>query len=146
MERHRVFAFVGFWCLLLAGSAALCSSQSLLTELKLEHDPGKRSDLALDYADEALTNAKALYAKGEVHKGDALLDQVTAALQECATSLNTAHKAKYYKKAEMKVATLQRRMQGLLEDLSIQERGWAEYTSRKIEEIHDKLLDGVMRK
>jgi hypothetical protein len=146
MEKHRVFAGVGFWCLLLAGSAAISPGQSFLTELKSEHDPGKRSELALDYADEALTNAKALYAKGEVHQGDALLDQMTAALQECATSLGTVHKAKYYKKAEMKVANIQRRMQGLLEDLSLQERGWAEYTSRKIEEIHDKLLDGVMRK
>jgi hypothetical protein len=146
MEKHRVFAGVGFWFLLLAGSVTLCPGQSFLTDLKSEHDPGKRSELALDYADEALTSAKAQYAKGEIHQGDALLDQMTAALQECANSLGTAHKAKYYKKAEMKVAYLQRRMQALLDDLSIQERGWAEYTNRKIDEIHDKLLDGVMRK
>jgi hypothetical protein len=30
--------------------------------------------------------------------------------------------------------------------MSIQERGWAEFTSRKLDEIHDKLLNGVMRK
>ncbi len=117
-----------------------------MIELKSEHDPGKRAELALDFADEAFASAKAQYAKGEVHKGDALLDQMTAALQECASSLDSAHKAKYYKRAEMKVAYLQRRMQGLLDDLSAEERGWAEFTNRKIEEIHDKLLDGVMRK
>lgn len=146
MEKHRVFASVGCWCLLLAGSMGMSAGQSFLTELKSEHDPGKRSELALDFADEAFASARAQYAKGEVHRGDALLDQMTAALQECASSLDSAHKAKYYKKAEMKVAYLQRRMQGLLDDLGAEERGWAEFTNRKIEQIHDKLLDGVMRK
>jgi rhodanese-related sulfurtransferase len=150
MEMHRVFASVGCWCLLFAGSigpwTVLCSGQSFLSELKSEHDPGKRSELALDFADEAFANAKVEYAKGAVHQGDALLDQMTAALQECASSLDSAHKAKYFKRAEMKVAYLQRRMQGLVDDLSAGERGWAEVTNRKLDEIHDKLLNGVMRK
>lgn len=146
MKKHRVFASVGCWCLLWAGSIGLCPGQDFLNELKSEHDPGRRSELALDFADEAFASARGLYAKGDVHQGDALLDQVVAALQACASSLDSAHKAKYYKKAEMKVAYLQRRMQGLLDDLNAEERGWAEITSRKIEGIHDKLLDGVMRK
>jgi hypothetical protein len=37
-------------------------------------------------------------------------------------------------------------MQGLVDELSIQERGWAEYTNRKLDELHEKMLDGVMRK
>jgi hypothetical protein len=37
-------------------------------------------------------------------------------------------------------------MKGLVDDLSIQQRGWAEYTERKLDDIHDKLLEGVMRK
>jgi hypothetical protein len=146
MERHRVFASVTGWCLLLAGTVCLCPGQGFLAELKSEHDPGKRSELALDLADEAFSNARVLYAKGDIHQGDALLDQMTVALQECASSVDTLHKAKYYKKAEMKVAYLQRRLQGLLNDLSVEERGWAEFTNRKIDEIHDKLLEGVMRK
>lgn len=146
MELHRVFASFGCWCLLLAGSAGLCPGQSFLSELKSEHDPGKRSELALDFADEAFASARAQYARGEVHKGDALLDEMTTALQECASSLDSAHKAKYYKRAEMKVAYLQRRMQGLLDDLDVGQRGWAEFTNRKLDQIHDKLLDGVMRK
>lgn len=146
MSRRRVFTSLGCWCLLLAGSLGLCPGQGLLNELKSEHDPGKRSELAMDFADEAFASAKTLYAKGEVHQADALLDQMMAALQECSTSLDSAHKAKYYKKAEMKLSYLQRRMQGLLDDLSAEERGWAEITNKKLDEIHDKLLDGVMRK
>jgi hypothetical protein len=121
-------------------------AQSFTNELKAEHDPAKRSELALSFADEAFDNARAFYDKGEIEKGDSQLEYMTNALNECVNSLETAHKAKFYKKAELKVAFLQRRMQGLLDDISLQRRGWAEFTQRKLDEIHDKLLEGVMRK
>ena len=76
----------------------------------------------------------------------AQLEEMINALNECVSSLDAAHKAKFYKKPEMKVAYLQRRMSGLLDDLGIQVRGWAEYTQRKLDEVHDKLLNGAMRK
>lgn len=132
--------------LLFVVGAALVPGQSLLIELKAEHDPAKRSELALNLADTAFDNARDFYEKGEITKGDAQLEDMTNALNECVVSLAVTRKAKFYKKAELKVAYLQRRMQGLLDDIEIQRRGWAEYTERKLDEIHDKLLDGVMRK
>jgi site-specific recombinase len=130
--------------LLLVGCGA--SAQSLLADLTLEHDPLRRSDKALVFADTAFDNARAFYTSGEIEKGDAELDDMTKALNQCVASLEAAHKAKFYKKAELKVAYLQRRMQGLMDDIELQKRGWAEYTERKLEEIHEKLLDGVMKK
>jgi hypothetical protein len=127
-------------------SVAMSQAQSFIDELKAEHDPGRRSELALAFADTAFDSARDFYSKGEVHKGDAQLEDMMNALNECAMSLETAHKAKFYKKAELRVAYLQRRMKGLLDDIELQQRGWAEYTERKLDEIHDKLLDGVMRK
>jgi polyhydroxyalkanoate synthesis regulator phasin len=132
--------------LVLAACGTGLLAQAGLAELKAEHDPGRRSEKALVFADQAFENAKEMYSKGQVHKGDEDLDQMTAALKECMDSLDEAHKAKFYKKAELRVAFLQRRMQGLLDDLSIQERGWAEYTNRKLDELHEKMLEGVMRK
>ncbi|MBV8551700.1 MAG: hypothetical protein JOY54_10390 [Acidobacteriaceae bacterium] len=126
--------------------ACIVSAQSLVAELKMEPNPQKRSDKALLLADEAFDNARDFYHNGEVDKGDAQLENMTNALKTCVESLNEAHKGRLYKKAEMNVATLQRRLQGLLDDLSVQKRGWAEYTSRKLDEIHDKLLAGVMSK
>jgi hypothetical protein len=121
--------------------------QSLVEELRMVHDPGRRSEKALMLADEAFDDARGFYDKGEIKKGDAQLDNMTAALRECAESLATLHHGGgHYKKAELRVATLQRRLQGLLEDIGAQDRGWAEYTVRKIDEIHDQLLAGVMRK
>jgi hypothetical protein len=127
-------------------SVTMLQAQSFIDELKAEHDPGRRSELALSFADIAFDTARDFYSKGEVHKGDAQLEDMMNALNECEVSLQTAHKAKFYKKAELRVAYLQRRMQGLLDDIELQQRGWAEYTQRKLDEIHDKLLDGVMRK
>ena len=132
--------------LLAITSAALLQAQSFVDELKAEHDPGRRSELALTLADSAFDTARDFYTKGEVHKGDAQLEDMTSALNQCVTSLEEAHKAKFYKKAELRVAYLQRRMKGLLDEIEMQQRGWAEYTERKLDEIHDKLLDGVMRK
>ena len=125
---------------------ACVGAQSLVSEIKAEHDPAKRSEKALSIADMAFDSARENYGKGDIHKGDAELENMMTALDECLSSLDAARKAKYYKKAEMNVAALQRRLDGLLDDISLQQRGWAEYTRRKLDELHDKLLEGVMRK
>ena len=132
--------------LLAAAFTVSASAQSFLAELRSEHDPGKRAEMALSFADESFDTAKTNYQKGDIHQGDVALENMTSALNACVESVAAANKAKFYKKAEMKVATLQRRLSGLMDDLNLTERGWAEQTARRVEEIHSKLLDGVMRK
>ena len=132
--------------LLVLAFAGAVPGQSFLAELKLQHDPAKRSEMALGFADELFDNAQSSYGKGQISKGDADLESMTKALNACLDSLAAANKSRSYKKAEMKVAYLQRRLSDLVNNMGIQERGWAEYTSRKLDEIHDKLLNGVMRK
>jgi site-specific recombinase len=122
------------------------SAQSSLADLKAEHDPARRSEKALQVAESAFDSAREFYEKGEIQKGDAQLEVMTNALNECVASLDLVHKAKFYKKAEMRVATLMRRMVSLVDDIEVQKRGWAEYTQKRLEGIHDKLLEGVMRK
>ena len=51
----------------------VANAQSLLSEIRAEHDPAKRSEKALNLADTAFDNARENYNKGEVHKGDAEL-------------------------------------------------------------------------
>ena len=140
-------------CLTLALAAAFVialapysQSQALPADIRAEHDPAKRSELALNYADDAFDSARDFYSKGAIEKGDEQLENMTNALNACLSSLEQAHKAKFYKKAEMKVAFLQRRMSGLLDEVDVQRRGWIEYTDRKLEEIHEKMLNGAMRK
>lgn len=141
--RGTVPAVLGLFVLL----GTSLSGQSLVEELRMERDPGRRSDKALVLAAQAFDDARGFYDKGEIHKGDAQLDDMTVALHECVESLGTLHHAAtHYRKAELRVAALQRRLRGLLDDLTVQDRGWAEYTARKLDEIHDQLLAGVMKK
>ena len=132
--------------LLAAAFAVSASAQTFLAELKSERDPAKRAEMALSFADESFDSAKSNYHKGDIHQGDVALENMTSALNACAESVAAANNTKFYKKAEMKVAMLQRRLSGLMDDLSVTERGWAEQTARRVEEIHSKLLDGVMRR
>jgi hypothetical protein len=131
------------WTLIL-GFASCASAQSFMAELTTEHDPGRRSQKALLLADSAFDDAREYYRKGDVSKGDASLDNMTQALTACVESLQQARKPKFYKKAELNVALLQRRMTTLLQDIDVQERGWAEQTNRMLDKIHERLLAGVM--
>lgn len=115
-------------------------------DFKDERDPAKRSEKCLEAAETAFDSARSAYAKDDVHSGDADLDEMMAALHTCVSTLETVHKSRLYKRAEMRVSSLQRRLQNLLDDISVTQRGWAEQTGRKLEEIHDKLLEGAMKK
>lgn len=132
--------------LAILGFAWSLGAQSFVSELNAVHNPGKRSEKALKLADEAFDTARSFYGKGQIEKGDAALDEMTQALTTCLKSAETANKAKYFKKAEMNVAQLQRRMKWLINDMDIRNRGWAVITSKKIDRIHNQLLAGVMRK
>jgi hypothetical protein len=132
-----VFA-VSYFCLLLAFAGQLDASPA--------QDPAKQAEVELSQAETAFDRARDAYQKGKVEEGDAGLDEMNQALSACAESLSAAHKSRLYKKAELRVANLQRRMSTLLEDIDLPQRGWAEQMNRKLEEIHDKLLAGAMRK
>lgn len=132
--------------LFLPASMQMIRAQSPLTELDTEHDPGKRSQRALALAEQAFEDAKKSYGAGEIKKGDAHLDDMTKLLDACVSALEGARKAHLYKQAEIRVATIVRRLQTLTDDIAVDDRGWAEYTLRQVESIHDKLLSGVMKK
>ena len=121
-------------------------AQSLLSELEAEHDPIKRSQRALALAEQEFDRARTSYSAGEVKKGDAHLDDMIKLLNACLSALEAARKANLYKQAEIRVATLMRRLQSLVDDLAVDDRGWAEQMLRQLDGIHDKLLAGVMKK
>jgi hypothetical protein len=121
-------------------------AQSPLTELDGEHDSAKRSQRALGLAEMEFEKARVSYGAGEIKKGDAHLDDMTKLLGACVSALEAVRKANLYKQAEIRVATLLKRLQSLIDDIAVDDRGWAEYTLRQVDSIHDKLLNGVMKK
>lgn len=133
-------------CLLLLTSWFILAEPSGVDQLHAEKNPRKRAELALNLATEALDSASRFYKEGQVHKGDAKLDDMTGDLRECLSSLRAAHKGSSYQKAELKVASLQRRLHDLIANINYGDRGWAEQTERTVDELHDQILNGAMKK
>lgn len=132
--------------ILLLVVAAFAVAQSDLDEVRAERNPGRRSELAMDMADEALDRARDFYRSGDQRRGEEQLVAVDKLADECLSSVQQAHKSKYTKKAELKVAALSRRVNSLVDDLGYEQRDKAREVHAHLEEIHDKLLAGVMGK
>jgi hypothetical protein len=120
--------------------------EGLPPEVTGEHNPGKRSQIAIDLADKAFDQARSFYQSGDTERGESQLDFVARLADECFTSAKHSHKAKYFKYDEMKVSALARRVRSLMDDLGYEQRDKARGLVSHLDEIHDKLLAGVMGK
>jgi hypothetical protein len=127
-------------------SSLLLMGQSTADEVKNESNPGKRSELSIEAANRTLDEARAAYLGGNSKKGDADMQEVETLADECLSSVEQANKYRYWKKAELKVRQLTRRVETLSDDLSYDQRGKAQELHAHLDQIHDKLLAGVMRK
>jgi len=130
----------------LAGQDQTSRSKPAASDVNSEPDPSRRAARALSLAEGAFAEARVAYDKGQIKAGDQHLDEMIKLLNLCVSSLEAARNSRNYKPAEMRVKGLMRRLKTLTGDLSVDDRGWAEYTARQLEEIHDKLLSGVMKK
>jgi uncharacterized protein YciU (UPF0263 family) len=130
----------------LGGALLAATVDPLPEEVRAEHNPGKRSEVAIELADRSVDQARAYFAAGDVKRGDSELALIGSLANECYNSTLEAHKSKYWQRAEMKVAALHRRIHSLLEELDFEERGKAAELAAQLDEIHDKLLAGVMGK
>jgi hypothetical protein len=137
--------------LLLAVSAGLLGAEipaSVMAEDNLE----KRSELALKAAEESITEAAKAYASG----GDlAIFKQHVADAQELTTlsfkSLNDTGKRasrspKHFKRAELKIRSLLRRMTSLSNEVSADDRPVVEAAHQSMSAVHEQLLHDIMSK
>jgi hypothetical protein len=137
-----IFVFVAALGLL----AGAPTADTLPASLKDEHNPGKRSEMAIELADKSLDQAREYYRTGDVARAEAELDQVGTLADECYQSAQEAHKSKYWKKAEQKIAALSRKVHSISESLGYEQRDKAQKLGARLDSIHDKLLAGVMSK
>lgn len=119
---------------------------TLPPEVAEQHNPGKRSELAIELAAKALEQARGYYELGKMDQADAQLDVVEALAKECLDSARESRKEKYWKRAELKTAALSRQIRSLIDQLSYNQRERAQLLAKQVESIHDKLLAGVMAK
>ncbi|MGA8594980.1 MAG: hypothetical protein WB676_09575 [Bryobacteraceae bacterium] len=148
LPRSRKTGWTAPFALLIASAGFLIATpaETLPPEVTGERNPGKRSEIAIDLADKALDQARSFYQSGDTARGESQLDLVGTLADECFSSAEASHKAKYFKHDEMKVSALARRVRSFMDDLGYEQRDKARRLASHLDEIHDKLLAGVMGK
>jgi L-ribulose-5-phosphate 3-epimerase UlaE len=122
-----------------------------LASVRAEPDFFKRSQKAVEHAQQSLTKAREAWNKGDLKAYEAQLEEAAAAAELCLTALESdgRHPSKLgnqYKKAEQKTRDLLRRAENFARDVGIDDRPLAEKLVERIQKVHDQLLAGVMSK
>ena len=121
-----------------------------LAAVKAEPDPNRRSEMALLNADEKLDAARMAYQAGNSALEETDIQEVGESVALCYAALQEAHqaprKSKYYKRAELKVSALMRRLGGFRDDVSFDSRPGVDTVLKRISEIHDEMLSDIMSK
>ena len=122
-----------------------------LASIKTEPNLEKRSELALDHAGAALDQAREAYNAGDVAKMELALGEVGESVELAYHALTDTGKdarrnPKFFKRAELRTRELMRRLEGIRETVSYQDRGLVEIVRDRVAEVHDDLLKGIMSK
>ncbi len=130
-------------------TANLCAVD--LASIQQEPNPERRSQLAMDYAGAALDSARSAYQSSDLEKTQNSLTEVGAAVELAYDSLQQSGKEarrdpKFFKRAELSTRQLLRRIEGLAESMSFEDRAAAEKLRDRVAAIHDDLLQDIMAK
>ena len=120
-----------------------------LAAVKQEPKLDKRSDLALEYADRAVSAARAAYQQGQWTATQESLKEVQAAVglsyeSLLATGKNMRKSSAPFKRAEKATRELLRRLAGLRDTMSSVDHPVLEPVVAGVTEIHENLLAGIM--
>jgi hypothetical protein len=127
-----------------------CTVWAGLDDIKAEPSPSRRSELALNNAEAAMTTAQEAYRSGDGPKTEQALAEVRDSIELSFSSLEQSHErprsSKYYKHAELRLRALIRRLEGFRNQVSFEERERVEPLEKRIQEIHDQLIQEIMSK
>jgi hypothetical protein len=121
-----------------------------IAAVKAEPDLNRRSELALMNADEKIDEARQAYQAGNQAVEEADMQEVAESVTLCYQSLEKTRseprKSKYYKRAELKVSALMRRLSGFRDEVSFDFRPNVDSVLKRLSDIHDELLSDIMSK
>ncbi len=121
-----------------------------ITAVKSEPNLEKRSDLALANADRAIDDARSDYQAGDPGKTDADLKQVRElvdlSLESLESSGKQARNSKYFKRAEIRIREMLRRLASFRDEMSVDDRKPLDDAAARLQEVHDRLLLEIMSK
>ncbi len=122
-----------------------------LSQVRSEPNLEKRAERALQYADQAITQARKLYEAGEVEQYRAALGEVRESVDLTVESLRATGKSasrspKHFKRAELATRMLVRRLESLAREVGFDDREPAEKTRDHTRAAQEQFLLGIMEK
>ena len=120
-----------------------------LQEAEAEPNLEKRSKLALDNAEQALTEARTAYAKGDNAQVEARAAEIRESVELAETSLhqtgkNARKSPRWFKHAEIVTRDLLRRLDSFQQEMNAADRPMLDRVKGEVQQAHENLLLGVM--
>ncbi len=122
-----------------------------LTTVRQEPNLERRSDLALDNAALAVAACGQAYKSGDMEKAKTeaveIEDSVTLSYDALRDSGKDARRnPKFFKHAEVSTRQLLRRLDDLIGAMNSSDRAILEVVRDRVSDIHEELLNGIMKK
>ena len=120
-----------------------------LASIKSEANIERRSELALDYANQSIDSARDGYNSGDMAKVQAALSEMNDAIEVAYQALSEVKNPrgnKYVKRAELRTRELVRRLDGLAQTVNFEDREPVSKARDHAADIRDNLLNGIMSK
>lgn len=145
MIRPLSLTAVCLW--LLPGIAVAFDLDAIRKEPNLE----RRSERALANADQAIDKARDAYQKGDDPLFKTALEEVVASIQLSKQSLdesgkNARRSPKYFKKAEIGIRRLSRRLDNFAIEVSVDDRPMVEPVAAQAHKLQEEILHAIMGK
>ena len=143
MKLHRYLPLAALF------AALLCAFD--LDSIRKEPNLERRSELALANADVALDRAREAYQKGDDAGFKASVSEVGESIGLTKQSLdesgkNARKKPKYFKKAEIGIRRLSRRLDNLRVEVSVDDRPVVEPVVARAHQLQEEILHAIMGK
>lgn len=132
-------------------AAALGGAPAEYPAVMAEPNLEKRSELALAEAETAITAAKQAYDQQKADEFRTRLVDVEQLAELSYKSLQDTGKRarrspKYFKRAELRLRTIMRRLTGLGGEVSVDDRPLVESALARVNGVHEQLLHDIMTK
>ena len=116
-----------------------------LAAVKAEPKLDRRSELALLNADKALVEAKGAWRAGDMKIFESALDEIRDSVDVCLAALRDIGRPPYklvrwYKNAELKTRMLNRSLDALALEVSMEDRQVVQKVDDHIKSVHEELL------
>jgi DNA repair ATPase RecN len=122
-----------------------------LDSVRNEPNLERRAELALDNANQAIDRAKQHAAEASFDKLHQAVAEVQESVELCQESLAATGKdprknTRQFKRIEMRIHQLTRRMRGFASEVSIEDKPAVERVANRLDEINDEIVTGIFTK